>query len=544
MNKQVKYALFAAILVMIGMLAGFRLQSSTPVSKKKEIRSGVQKLQDALWFIEQNYVEGPEQDQMVEDALKGLMEGLDPHSFYIPKQEMDAMEEQMQGSFDGIGVEFNLLEDTIYVVAALSGGPSEKVGIQAGDRIIEIEEETVAGVGITNSDVMKKLRGNKGTEVRVKVARKGYKNPLPFTITRDKIPLYSVDFSYMLDENNGYIKVSRFASTTHEEFLEAMGKLKKQGLKNLVLDLRGNPGGYMEMAQKMADEFLSDGKLVVYTEGRIRESKSRYNATDFYGSFEKGGLVILLDFGSASASEIVAGAVQDWDRGLILGVRSFGKGLVQTQHSFDDGSAIRLVISKYYTPSGRCIQKPYDKSSKEYNEEIFDRFESGEIYDKDKIELPDSMKYTTNGGRTVYGGGGIMPDEFIPRDTTQDSEYLTQLIAANAFREFSFHYGDQYPNLGEKYSSGEDFSKRFKIDAALFAEFNAFTKEKSKVEFDAAGFKTSRKIIGIYIKSFLGRRMFNDEGFYPVFHQSDGVLQKAIELMPKAIELEKTGKYE
>lgn len=542
MNRQIKYALFASSLVFLGMLVGFKLRQSIPEEKKELISSNLQKFQDAVWYVEKNYVRETDTRKMVDDAIGGMLEGLDPHSFYIPAKEMQEMEEEMQGSFDGIGVEFNILEDTILVVSPISGGPSEKLGIQAGDRIVKINDENVAGVGITNSDVMKKLKGPKGSTVKVGIRRRGTERLLTFNIERDKIPLYSVDYSYMMNPEVGYLKVNRFSGTTHDEFKQHLAKLKSQGLKNLILDLRGNPGGYMDMAEKLADEFLGEGKLVVYTDGRVRESHSRYTATSYLKMFEQGGLVVLLDYGSASASEIVAGAVQDWDRGLIVGVRSFGKGLVQTQKPFSDGSAMRLVISQYFTPSGRCIQKPYDVSSKEYEAEILERFESGEIYDPTKIEFPDSLKFKTNAGRTVYGGGGIMPDVFVSRDTSEYSDYLTELIAANCFRQFSFKYVDDNPDLKEKYPDAATFNTQFKAGDKVMKDFLAFAKD-AKVEYDVPGFKTSERVIRDYLKAFIGRRMHGDDAFYPAFHETDNVLQKAVQLVPKAVELERKGTF-
>lgn len=526
---------------MAGMLVGFQLQRTTPTeAKRARMSSGFSKIQDAISYVEQNYVKEADTDKMVEDAIKGMLEGLDPHSFYISSEEMRQMEEQMQGSFDGIGIEFNILEDTLYVVTALSGGPSEKVGMQGGDRIVEIDGEDV--VGITNSEVMEKLRGESGTKVKVKVVRHGFDELLKFEITRDQIPLYSVDFSYMMDDETGYLKVSRFAGTTHKEFREHTRKLLDKGMKKMVLDLRGNPGGYMQMAERIADEFLGAGKMVVYTDGRTGDSKSSYKATSQYDLFEEGALVVLLDYGSASASEIVAGAIQDWDRGLIVGVRSFGKGLVQTQHEFPDGSAMRIVISQYYTPSGRCIQKPFNMSSEEYEEEIIKRFESGEIYDASKIDLPDSLKFKTNAGRTVYGGGGILPDVFVPRDTTTDSPYLSRLIGRTVFRTFSYAYLDQHSDLKTKYPDAESFRRNFRVDQPLVDEFTAYAAENG-VSYDAEGYALSRNDIHNYIKAFIGRRYFQDAGFYPTYHQSDNVLKRAIELLPAAAELKRKGTF-
>lgn len=531
----------AAILVTVGMLAGFQLKDTVPgENKRARMSTGFSKIQEAISFVERNYVDEPNTEKLVDDAIKGMLEGLDPHSFYITAEEMSIMEEQMQGSFEGIGIEFNILEDTLYVVAALSGGPSEKVGIQAGDRIVKIGDKDI--VGISNSEVIEKLRGKKGTEVKLAIVRRGIKSTLPFTVVRDKIPLHSVDFSYMMNEETGYLKVSRFAQTTHDEFRDHTQKLLDKGMENMVLDLRGNPGGYMQMAEKIADEFLGKGKMVVYTDGRTKDSKSSYKATSYLNLFEEGSLVVLLDYGSASASEIVAGAIQDWDRGLIVGVRSFGKGLVQNQKEFADGSAMRLVISQYYTPSGRCIQKPFNMSSEKYDEEILKRFESGEIYDQSKIDLPDSLMFKTNAGRPVYGGGGILPDVFVSRDTSTDSKYLTELISLGLFRQYSYDFLDRFPKLGDEYGTAEEFVRKFELNDAMVKEFTDFAALK-EVPFDQEGFEVSRKDIEVYVKSFIGRRYFQDDAFYPIYHESDNVLQRALALMPEARQLMKKGKF-
>jgi len=542
MHKNYKYAFYAAFLVALGMLAGFQLKESVHYERRQEISSGFEKIQEAIWFVERNYVKEPDTKKMVDDAIAGMLKGLDPHSFYIDAQEMKAMDEEMEGSFEGVGIEFNLLEDTIYVVSAISGGPSEKSGVQAGDRIVRIDGKNVAGIGIANSDVMKYLRGPKGSNVKVEVARRNARNLLTFNITRDKIPLYSVDYSYMMNDEVGYLKISRFASTTHDEFREHTKKLKQAGMKGMILDLRGNPGGYMQMAEKIADEFLTEGKLVVYTEGRVYESKSKYKATSYLNLFEEGPLVVLLDFGSASASEIVAGAVQDWDRGLIVGVRSFGKGMVQTQKEFSDGSAMRLVISEYHTPSGRCIQKPFNMSAEEYELELLERFKRGELYDESKVDLPDSLKFKTNSGRVVYGGGGIMPDVFVARDTTTDSDYMSDLLGANAFREFAYQYVEDVSAWKKQYPDAGAFLKGFVVDEALLSRFVSYSAGKG-VKQDQAGLATSKRDIQAYLKAFIGRRLYNDDGFYPAFNEVDNVVQRALTLMPQAKELLKKGKF-
>ena len=541
MNKVIKYFLFSFGFVIVGLLVGFTIKDNIPGGRLASIDSGLKKLQDAFMFIEENYVSEPNHEKLVDDAIKGIMEGLDPHSFYIPATDMNQMKEQMEGSFEGIGIQFNVVEDTIYVETPLPGGPSEKLGIMAGDRIIKVDDKLVAGVGITNADVMKSLKGPKGSEVKVSILRRGQKKLLDFTILRDKIPLNSVSHAYMLDEATGYIQVTRFAETTYHEFSEKLDALLAEGMENLVLDLRGNPGGYMTMANKIADEFLTRGKLIVTTEGRTRQSRQRYEATSSVGSFESGGLVILIDYGSASASEIVSGAVQDHDRGLIVGVRSFGKGLVQIQEEFDDGSAVRIVISQYYTPSGRCIQKPYHKSTAEYEHEIMDRFESGEIFDESKMIFPDSLKFKTASGRTVYGGGGIYPDVFAADDTSHSSQYLTDLRIQDMFRKFSFHYVDSHPGIETQYAGAEEFVLRFQATQALIDAFISYAAEK-EVPFSKAGYEKSKALIDNNIKAFIGRRLFSEDAFWPIYHRMDKVLQKGLELIPVAKRLEKTGK--
>lgn len=542
MSRPLKYALASVAFVVVGMISGYKLKQSLPDYKQADYNESLNKFQEVLRFIDYSYIEPVTFEKMVDDAIKGLLEGLDPHSFYIPKQEKKGMDEQMAGSFEGIGVEFNILEDTIYVVAPISGGPSEKLGIVAGDRIVEVDSQNVAGIGITNSDVMAKLKGKKGTKVRVGIVRRGVNKVIYFDIIRDKIPFYSVDYSYMISPGIGYLKLSRFAETTFQEFVEHTRKLKEKGMEHMILDLRSNPGGYMNMAQLISDEFLPEGKLVVYTEGRTAESKSKYVSTSSIGEFEKGGLVILIDQGSASASEIVSGAVQDWDRGIIIGTRSFGKGLVQTQHAFTDGSAMRIVISKYFTPSGRSIQKPYNKSSKKYNEEILERFESGEVYDESKIKFPDSLKYKTNSGRTVYGGGGILPDVFIPLDTMGRSNYYTDLFINGIFRQYGLKYADAHPELKTTYANGFEFARNFEISEAMMNEFTQYGADK-KVPLVTAELETSRKLITMMIKANIGQRLWNDEGFFPVLHRYDNNIEMALKLMPDAIKLSQTGQF-
>ena len=542
MHRAFRYFLFGFAFVVIGLLVGFRIKDTSSVSRSAVLDANIKKFQQALEFIEENYVMEPDHDKLVDDAIQGIMDGLDPHSTYFSAPEMGQMQERMEGSFDGIGIQFEIIEDTIYVVTPLAGGPSEKLGIQSGDRIIEVDGVSVAGIGISNTDVYSHLKGPRGSEVKVKIYRATLNEYLDFDIVRDKIPLHSVNYSYMIDDETGFIQVSRFAETTYAEFKEHLDELLAQGMKKLVLDLRSNPGGYMTMANKMADEFLPAGKLIVSTQGRISHFRQQHEATASLSSFEEGALVILIDYSSASASEIVAGAVQDHDRGIIAGVRSFGKGLVQIQEDFEDGSAIRLVISKYYTPSGRSIQKPYDKTSAEYDQEILQRFESGEIFDESKIQLPDSMTYETSSGRKVYGGGGIVPDVFIPEDTTKGSRYLSQLNSKNAFRTFAYHYVDERSDLNTLYPDSKSFRNKFTLTDAIMSSFIAESKELG-VKFDQRGYDKSGELIRTYVKAFIGRRLYGDDGFFPVYFESDEVLQEALKLFPMAEELEETGNF-
>ncbi len=541
MNKGIKYFIFGMAFVSLGLLLGFKITDRSPVTQQISLGEGVEKIQQTLSFVQRNYVKEVDNGKLVDDAINGIFKGLDPHSTYIPKKQMLAMDEDMNGGFDGIGIEFSIIDDTLYVVSPLAGGPSEKLGIEAGDRIVQVDGENIAGIGLTDSDVMRHLKGPKGTQVKVGIKRRGVKEILEFDITRDVIPILSVPYAYMMDDKIGYIKVSRFADKTYTEFALKLRELLDQGMENLVLDLRNNPGGYLTRAYQMADEFLPSGKMIVSTDGRTADSKQQYLSTSALNQFEKGGLIVLIDYGSASASEIVSGAVQDHDRGLIVGVRSFGKGLVQIQHKFRDSSAIRVVISEYYTPSGRCIQKPYNTSSEEYEREITHRFESGEIYDESKMEIPDSLIYYTTSGRKVFGGGGIYPDFFVASDTTGGSRYLTNLTIKDIFRSYAYSYTDDHLDIMEKYPDAKSFLKNFQVTNSMLEAFQQYA-EQHEVKRDAKGYERSKELIANRIKSYIGRKMYQDDGFYPVFHEMDKVLQEAVKLMPKARELEQTGK--
>lgn len=542
MNKTFRFLIAGLTLVLFGLLIGFQLRGSRGGMIAAGHGGGVDKVQELLSFIEANYVEQKEESVLIENAINGVMDGLDPHSFYIPASQALAMEEQLEGGFDGIGIVFTILEDTIYIERPLPESPSLSLGILPGDRIVSVDGEIVAGIGIEHEDVLEKLKGKSGSTVILEIVRRGTAGLLEFEITRDRIPVNSIEFAYMMNPETGYIKVTRFTEHTYQEFREALLSLKEAGMENLVLDLRGNPGGYMNMANKIADEFLTSGQLIVSTIGRNPASRQEYEATASIGAFEHGPLIVLIDYNSASASEIVAGAVQDHDRGLIVGVRSFGKGLVQIPRKFEDNSAIRLVISKYYTPSGRCIQKPYDQGEEAYDADITNRFESGELFDETKVEVPDSLIYQTAAGRPVYGGGGIYPDAFVPVDTTGNSEYLDLLLQQDLFRLFSFEYVDQNVSLVARYPATDDFLNAFQVTTALVQQFIRFA-EAEGVPYDAEGYLLSKPLIDNRIMAYIGRHLFSsDEAFYPVMHRIDNQLQEATQLLPVASELEGSGK--
>lgn len=416
------------------------------------------------------------------------------------------------------------------VVSPISGGPSEKLGIMSGDRIVTVDGEVVAGTGVTNKDVQRLLKGPKGTKVTVGIKRSGERKLLDFEIIRDKIPIFSVDASYMVAPGIGYIKVNRFAKTTMAEMYEALAKLRTQGMDDLILDLQGNGGGMLRTAIQMADEFLSEDKLLVYTEGR---AFPRENTTArIPGRFEKGRLVVLIDQGSASASEIVSGAIQDWDRGLIVGRRSFGKGLVQRPVNLPDGSAVRLTVQKYYTPSGRCIQKPYDEGVDAYRKEKYERYASGELLSLDSLELPDSLKFTTRlQERTVYGGGGILPDIFVPIDTTDNSEFFSRILRKGLDNRFALNYVDSRREALEKeYPTEDDFIRDFVLSKKMTLDFLAFVDEEG-VDFDADGWETSRDAISLRIKAMIGRNMLQQSTFYRVISGLNESLQRAVTIL-------------
>lgn len=530
---QVRLPLFIALALAAGILIGANGFKAAPENAQATAK-GYLKFRDILSYIERDYVDSVEVEDLSDYAISQMLEKLDPHTAYIPASEMVMAQSYLEGDFEGIGVEFNIFRDTIHVITPLSGGPSEAVGIQAGDKIIKVDGENVAGIGITTQSVFEKLRGKKGTKVNLTIKRKEEKKQMNFVVTRHKIPTSSVDASYMIDGQTGYIKVNRFAANTYDEFKTALVKLKNKGMQRLILDLRGNPGGYMDRATKMADEFIAGNKKIVYTDGKGSKYDSETYA-EMKGNFEEGALVVLVDEGSASASEIVAGALQDNDRALIVGRRSFGKGLVQMPISLNDGSELRLTISRYYTPSGRSIQKPYTEGAEDYEMDIYNRFQRGEYFHPDSIHFDDSLQYRTSKGRLVYGGGGIMPDIFVARDTMELTNYLNQLYAKNLIREFALnYYHDHRQELTkmpyQKYRASFEVSNN--MLQQLVKEANAL-----KITFNAQEFNRSKSLLKNNLKAYIARSAYGAEAAFPIFHEKDEELQQALKNIGQVAQL-------
>lgn len=510
------------------LLVSFTFVSLLGRSQKDQ---SAQKLNTFYKYLELAYVDEIDGNRLVEDAIKAMLKDLDPHSTYFSAKDLQRANEPLQGNFEGVGIQFNILNDTITVVSPISGGPSEKLGIRSGDKIVKINEKTVAGVGFTNKDVADNLRGPKGSKVMVSIKRRNVHDLIDFEIIRDKIPIYSVDASYLVNNNIGYIKLNRFAATTMKEIDAAFDSLSDAGMESLILDLRGNSGGYLNIATDLSDMFLEKGKMIVYTQGRSYPKSETMSTRG--GKFEKGKLVILIDEGSASASEIVSGAVQDWDRGIIIGRRSFGKGLVQKPFSLPDGSAVRLTVSRYYTPSGRSIQRPYENGDEEdYYNDLLQRYENGELISADSIHFPDSLKYNTlKNQRVVYGGGGIMPDIFIPLDTTQGSNYYSQLVRKRIFNDFTLEYLDTHrKELKEEYTSAQNFSERFVVTPTLLEAFFAFA-DQQKLERNQDDIATSKSLIEQSLKAMLARGIWSTAAYYMVTNQEDDAFNKAIEVI-------------
>lgn len=532
-RKYYKFPIFLALAVICGIFIGAVMNSD---GSKNNITQSFKRYYEILNYVENDYVDTVNIDELVDFSIVKMLEKLDPHTAYIPKKDIDIARSQLEGDFEGIGIEFNIIKDTIYVVAPISGGPSEAVGLMAGDKIVKVDDKSVAGTGITNGDVFSKLRGPKGTKVKVSIVRKNAKKPLDFVITRDKIPTYSVDVSYMIDQVTGYIKVSRFSANTYTEFKQALTGLKAKGMKQLIIDLKDNPGGYMDRATRIVDELLDDRKLIVYTDGKDPRYDSRIEAY-MNGDFEKGPVIVLINEGSASASEIVSGALQDNDRALIVGRRSFGKGLVQMPIPLSDGSELRLTISRYYTPSGRSIQKPYDKNnSDDYSSDLLKRYQHGEFFHADSIKFNDSLKYKTTKGRYVYGGGGIMPDIFVPRDTTAFTTYLVELFNKNIIREYTLDYFSNNKEELQKMTF-EEFKKTFTVTDKMLKEVVDLA-TRSGVKFKEADFNKSKSMLRNNIKAYIGRSVWGNSGFYPIINETDEIYLSALKQWDKAKEIE------
>ncbi|TLV00059.1 S41 family peptidase [Dyadobacter luticola] len=537
------------IIIAITLAAGVLLGSTffSGGRKLSDVAKGYAKYREVLMLVENNYVDSVDTDELVDFSISKMLEKLDPHTAYFNSEEATAARSQLESGFDGIGVEFNIYNDTVYVVTPLSGGPSETVGIQSGDRIISVNKENLSGPGVTNAQVYKLLRGKRGTKVDLSIERVGQKERMNYAVVRDRIPTYSVDASYMVNQEIGYIKVSRFSETTFDEFKSALKTLKAEGLKNLILDLRGNPGGYMERATSMADEFIAGDKLLVYTEGKDSRF-DRKTRSHVDGLFEQGPLIVLVDEGSASASEILAGALQDHDRALVVGRRSYGKGLVQMPIKLSDGSELRLTISRYYTPSGRSIQKPYEMGKGEdYSLDLSHRYESGELFNADSIKFDKSKVYKTDGGRVVYGGGGITPDIFVPKDTLLNSKYLFELYSKNIIREYALRYANENQKKLEK-QPFKDFLQTFQVTDAMLSDL-VKDATKSGIKPNEKELAHSKSLITSQTKAIIGRYVWgrkqknglNNEVFQ-VLNQTDNVYAQAVQLFSQAAQLEK-GKF-
>lgn len=512
------------------LMSGLCLCGALLVSAQNKIlNSPARKLQLAEFAIANLYVDDVDEDKLVEDAIINMLEELDPHSTYSDAEEVKKLNEPLVGNFDGIGVQFNMATDTLFIIQPVSGGPSEKVGILAGDRIIEVNDTVIAGVKMSTEEIMRRLRGPKGTKVNLKIMRRGVSGLLPFTVKRDKIPVYSLDASYMMNKTTGYIRISRFAATTAEEFEKALHDLQKKGMRNLILDLQGNGGGYLNAAIEIANHMLQKGELIVYTEGK-RNPRTEFNARG-NGDFRDGKLVVLVDEFSASASEIVTGAIQDWDRGTVVGRRTFGKGLVQRPIDLPDGSMIRLTVARYYTPSGRCIQKPYE-SIEQYNKDLIERYNRGEMLSADSIHFPDSLKAKTlKLGRTVYGGGGIMPDYFVPIDTTYYTDYYLALRDKGAIVQENLKLIDaHHSEWKEKYKTFERFNKRFEVSDEMLEDLISLGKTLG-AEFKEDEYKTALPLIKIQLKALIARDLWDMNEYFQVINSINKTVQKGLELI-------------
>ena len=527
--------LFALVLT-IGMYIGAQLKPNPSVVIQTDNGESIQnsnigtgRIEDLLRFIEARYVDEVDSEKLIEKAINNILEELDPHSNYIPASQLARVNDELEGNFDGVGIEFIILDDTIVVVSPIVGGPSEEAGILAGDKIVEINDSTAVGKDGGTRELVNKLRGERGSEVKVGVLRGKEKEIKSYTINRDQIPIHSVDVGYMIDESTGYIKVNRFSATTYREFMKEVESMQEEGIQDLVIDLRQNPGGYLLEATKMLSQLFEDkGKLLVYTEGReVRRNEYESNGLTH---FKIGKVAVLIDEGSASASEIVAGAVQDWDRGVIVGRRSFGKGLVQEQYPLTDGSALRLTVARYYTPTDRLIQKSYE-DKKAYDEDVYDRYEGGELVNKDSIHQSDTTKfYTKLENRVVYGGGGITPDIFIPIDTSHlNRDYLT--LRGAVVPQFIYRYAEKHADELNEITL-EKLRNEFVVDEMMIKELLDYADENN-VEIDPDDFKKIESNVKLLLKSRLAKHLFKDDGFYTIWNDKDEAVKAALRALKK-----------
>jgi len=529
MNK--KTYVIIPLIVISAVIAGILIGNIIIKEKSQPVYyplglSKANKLTTILRLIEDGYVDSVNIDEIIEETIPEILDNLDPHTAYIPARYMRGVREEMQGNFSGIGVRFSVQDDTVRVIEVISGGPSSKVGILPGDRIVRVNDSIIAGVNVRNQTVLDLLRGKKDTKVLVGVIRKGYKDELEFEITRDDIPLFSVDFAYMIDDETGFIKISRFSEKTYDEFMQGMNKLDDSGAKKVIIDLRQNPGGSLGSVLQIVDEFLKKGETILYTEG-LNSRRKTYNASG-KNSWKDMKIYILIDEFSASASEIFAGALQDNDRALIIGRRSFGKGLVQEQIPLVDGSALRLTVARFYTPSGRCIQKSYDNGNEDYFNDLYSRFDHKEQLEADSIHFNDSLKYYTKAGHTVYGGGGIMPDIFVPLDTSANSEYYNRIFRKGLIYSFAYAWADNHRARLTGFSSWENLDE-YLDNREIFDEFIDYVAEKG-ISKDPEGIDKSGDLINTQLKAYIARNIMGEEGFYPIIKRVDNTLLKAIEI--------------
>ena len=527
-KKDMRY--LKLLFVSFLMILHISLNAQSQPRDSKDMQQSLQKLSTMYYLINNFYVDTANLESLTEEAIVAILKELDPHSAYISKEDVEKANEPLVGSFEGIGVTFQIFQDTILVISPVPGGPSDRVGIMAGDKIVTIDGEDAFGEKVNNDYVAKHLRGEKGTKVTLGIKRGKSDELIDYEVIRDKIPLNSIEAAFMLDKNVGYIKLDRFAQTSNTEFEESLAKLKAQKMKSLILDLRGNTGGYLNIAAELSNQFLKKDMTIVYTEGD-KSPKQIFN-TDKNGKFTDGKLIILIDEGSASASEIVSGAVQDWDRGILIGRRSFGKGLVQRPFNLPDGSQVRLTTARYYTPTGRCIQRSYEKGSEDYYNEMTKRMKHGEFYHSDSIQFPDSLKYSTLlSGRTVYGGGGIMPDIFMPVDTTFATKLYTDLIRKGIFNRFTVDYVMKNRELiSNKYSDFENFYEQFEVTDEMISDFRSLAAEEG-VEWNDEQFQRSEPMIKLQLKALIARNEWSQSEYYRVVMNEDKVIKKAVEIL-------------